>query len=262
MNCLRCGANIGDGLGLCPACRAAAVGLSTAQSLPSKDDPKRSFPAAFGEFLQNIWQNPQLALNIAGGIFLLVFVFLFIEGAGLSSTAPADFKRAPGVLVPEEPLQTPTAHQPWSHEGWDFRPLAAFSIRARVLVRAHFTLAGGSDISPYDFTLGWGPMSDTAILKRMRFTHGYRMVFWNSDNWPISPQETIRHASNLHAIPASNKVARELAQVEVEDIVRFRGFLVEASRADGASWTSSTSREDDGDGACEVMWIEEVMVEK
>ena len=39
------------------------------------------------------------------------------------------------------------------------------------------------------------------------------------------------------------------------DRVRINGWLVEANAADGWRWRSSTSRDDSGGGACEVVYV-------
>ena len=48
---------------------------------------------------------------------------------------------------------------------------------------------------------------------------------------------------------------RALAQVRPDDQVRIEGWLVEASAADGWHWRSSLTREDDGAGACELVYV-------
>lgn len=42
--------------------------------------------------------------------------------------------------------------------------------------------------------------------------------------------------------------------------MRVRGLLVNARRDDGFYWNSSLSREDDGPGACELVWVEEIQI--
>lgn len=44
--------------------------------------------------------------------------------------------------------------------------------------------------------------------------------------------------------------------------MRIRGLLVNVARADGYNWKSSRSRGDSGPGACELIWVEELQVER
>lgn len=51
---------------------------------------------------------------------------------------------------------------------------------------------------------------------------------------------------------------RELERVRRGDVVRIEGFLVDASRADGWHWKTSTTRNDTGAGACELVYVERI----
>jgi hypothetical protein len=58
----------------------------------------------------------------------------------------------------------------------------------------------------------------------------------------------------MHVIPANDDVARALSRVREGDRLRMDGWLVEVDAPDGWTWRSSTTREDSGDGACEVVY--------
>jgi hypothetical protein len=60
----------------------------------------------------------------------------------------------------------------------------------------------------------------------------------------------------MHMIPATPLIERRLTALRPNDVVRLRGYLVEAEAPDGWRWRSSLSREDTGAGACEVVWVE------
>ncbi len=68
--------------------------------------------------------------------------------------------------------------------------------------------------------------------------------------------------SNNHLITDSDAVRKVIANILVGDQVYMRGFLVNYSEPDwGSSWRiSSISREDEGDGACEVFFVKEIRV--
>jgi hypothetical protein len=61
-------------------------------------------------------------------------------------------------------------------------------------------------------------------------------------------------------IPASKAIAQQLAQIDQDDLIYLKGQLVEVKSSDGWTWRSSLSREDTGNGACELMLVEEVRV--
>ena len=61
----------------------------------------------------------------------------------------------------------------------------------------------------------------------------------------------------MHMIPADDVVERNLKSLRRGDVVRLRGFLVEAEGTNGAKWRSSLARTDRGGGSCELVWVEE-----
>ena len=62
----------------------------------------------------------------------------------------------------------------------------------------------------------------------------------------------------MHMIPANAAVAATLADVQEGQRIRLSGQLVRVDGDDGFTWSSSLSREDTGNGACELIWIEQL----
>lgn len=135
-------------------------------------------------------------------------------------------------------------------------PLAGFSIDARVLSRRDYSLGREAELSPTDLALGWRRMADDAVLSQLEIEQGGR---WYHYRWrgepPIAPQEIARSSANMHLIPADAAIAKVLRAVRRDDRVRIDGWLVEAQSADGWRWRSSTSRDDSGQGGCEVIYV-------
>ena len=167
---------------------------------------------------------------------------------------------APGVLVDAAPRQTePADRTPLRHGDYALEPLADFAIEARVLSREDYSIDPGAALSPTDLALGWGRMSDSAVIDRLDITQSVRFYSYRwHDVPPIPPDEIVRSSANMHLIPADDGVARELARVRVGDIVSLRGQLVEARRSDGWRWRSSLTREDSGAGACELVYVRRI----
>ncbi|HQO16731.1 MAG TPA: hypothetical protein PLG02_07185, partial [Methylotenera sp.] len=75
------------------------------------------------------------------------------------------------------------------------------------------------------------------------------------------PQRQIEiHSANMHIIPANDSVKRQLSNVRQGQLVKIKGLLIEARRPDGWRWRSSLSREDTGNGACELMYVTELYI--
>jgi hypothetical protein len=60
-------------------------------------------------------------------------------------------------------------------------------------------------------------------------------------------------------IPSNDDVERDLLRVRPGEVVRIDGYLVVATKENGSVWRSSLTRKDAGDGACELIWIENII---
>ncbi len=191
--------------------------------------------------------------------FWLLLVGLGLAGYGLQSWLARPLRPAPGVLVAEDPVQgPPTRTEPWT-VGFDrLTSLASFDIRARVLARERYRFDRAADLSPIDLALGWGPMSDTAVLDQLKIWQDGRWYYWSTSRPPIPEGEITAHSANMHMIPANPLVRRQLFRLRVGQVVRLRGQLIRADGGDGWHWVSSLTRMDTGQGACEVIWVETV----
>jgi hypothetical protein len=61
-------------------------------------------------------------------------------------------------------------------------------------------------------------------------------------------------------IPADAQIARQLKALRPGQVIEFSGRLVEVRHSDGWYWKSSLSREDSGNGACELVLVEHLSV--
>jgi hypothetical protein len=180
-------------------------------------------------------------LAIVGCLLLAHFVL-----SNVHATHP------PGVLVAEEPTQAAASDKSWRKSGFTITSLAQFHIRARVISTERYWFDEGSRLSPIDFMLGWGPMSDQSVLDQIAFRQGMRWCTYkpNGKNFPLPMDDINTHSANMHLIPADRQVETELKRVSVGDIVDMRGYLVQVEGANGFKWRSSLSRTDTGNGAC------------
>ncbi len=185
---------------------------------------------------------------------LLVCVALALASAGCGRARP------PGVLAAEEPAQEllPLPASSISYHEYEIAPLASFHLTARVLGAKRYRLGREAGIAPVDLALGWGPMSDSAILRDISITQLGRYYMWSSHDLPIERDEIVSHSANMHVIPATLEVLDALLRVRSGDIVTITGELVQVRAPDGWLWTSSLSRTDSGDGACELVWAREL----
>jgi hypothetical protein len=191
------------------------------------------------------------------GLLVLLFVVAAAVWGWFHFLAPKHY--APGILIPDDPEQStlPDPQELFRHGKASLQPLAGYSIEARVLHTRHYRTGDVAAIAPYDVAVGWGVMSDQSVLDRLEITQANRFYFWEyQDNPPIPKNEIIAHSANMHLIPASDALRRKIAWLRPGDLIRMKGLLVEVTLPGRNPWRSSLSRTDNGNGACEIMWVE------
>lgn len=189
----------------------------------------------------------------------LLLLFICALGAGLA-WRDRSIDRPPGILAPDEPRQQAldAAAPTFRKDRYEIKALAEFTLEARVLGRENYRFDAGADLAPVDLALGWGPMSDSAVLAEIAIHQRHRFYYWLTVTFPIPRRDIETHSANMHLIPASRAVADRLKSARSGHIVNLSGYLVEAHHDDGRRWRSSLTREDTGDGACELVWVETV----
>lgn len=184
-------------------------------------------------------------------------------GAGIYGLWPRPaLRHPPGMLVTAAPEQHWIAGRPLpAQHGWTLDAAATYTIKARVLHTRRYW-DDGSALVPYDVALGWGPMSDQAVLDRLQISQSTRFMFsvW-ADPPPIPGKEIGCHSSNNHLIAASPAVAAVIRKLRTGQIATLRGYLVNATSPDGGHWNTSLTRTDDGPGACELFYVESAQAE-
>src|SRR5262249_42721793 len=108
----------------------------------------------------------------------------------------------PGILVARDPIQSEVPagqNSPWPY-GIDLvRLIARCAIQDRLRSRKIYSNDEIADLCPIDFAVGWGHMTDQAVLDRIRIWQTGRFFFWEYQNPPPIPKEQIiSHASNMH----------------------------------------------------------------
>jgi hypothetical protein len=121
-----------------------------------------------------------------------------------------------------------------------------------VLHREDYSVGPLAQLVPTDFAVGWGPMSDSAVLADIEISQGNRFYYWRTRNWPIERQAIETHSANWHVIPENDAVRTQLARIRAGSLVELRGRLVDIEGREAGMRTSLT-REDTGAGACEIL---------
>ena len=164
----------------------------------------------------------------------------------------------PRVAAGADPLQSPVPDRfpSLDIEDASIEALAGFSIDARVLSRRDYAIGREADYSPTDLALGWGRMREDAVLQQLDIEQRGRWYHytWRERSPPIPSREIAKSSANMHIIPADDGVATALSRIKAGQRVRIDGWLVELEGGDGWRWRSSTTRDDQGGGACELIY--------
>jgi hypothetical protein len=169
----------------------------------------------------------------------------------------------PGVLVAGDPLQVDLdSPRRFEHKGFRLAARARYEITARVLRKQIYRIDGGADLAPVDLGVGWGPMSDTAIINRLELSQLGRFFHWAPRDaaFPLSRQTIAKHAAQMHMVPATDDIERRLKMLRPGQIIRIDGWLVDIRGPGGFAWNTSLRRDDAGSGACEIVFVEALEV--
>ncbi|GAB4216668.1 MAG: hypothetical protein OHK0012_19400 [Synechococcales cyanobacterium] len=179
---------------------------------------------------------------------------------GWNHTRPLD--PGPGVVAPRDPVQRdPQDRTPIRFkDDYIINRLADFEMTARVLATKHYTFGRESQLSPVDVAFGWGPMSDAGVLAKLTITQSNRWYYWRAQELPIPRAEIEHNSANMHLVPANAEVDRQLQALRVGQVVTIEGSLIRVEARDGWRWQSSLTRTDTGNGACELIWVDRLVV--
>lgn len=198
-------------------------------------------------------------------LLLLSFVLLalaFIEKGKL----PMPVDMSPQLL--REPVQVALNDKPYHFEyrgnRVDVKPIAHYELRG--LIVSHNDIDGFIDgydpdsVNLKDICVIWGSNIETPI---------YHQVEFNSRTWlcefsyPPSVRGLFKHhqLSNTHLISPYKEVREAIRSLRIGDQVYLKGQLVDYYTPKINGWRrSSVVRTDTGNGACEVMLVDEVHV--
>lgn len=118
----------------------------------------------------------------------------------------------------------------------------------------------------FDFGMVYGPLLGVDVFECMKFRNdGRRFLHYE---YPLSLANklggrdvVLDSVSNNHMVHADEHVLKLLRNVKEGDYIKIEGYLVYLyySNEDGrGEWTSSLTRTDRGDGACEVIYVKNI----
>jgi hypothetical protein len=193
----------------------------------------------------------------------LVTILIVLSLLGWWQSQPATIKLSAGAKAPNIPLQTQLRNDdPFTFKGYQVSPLAGFNLEAKVLSKKRYRADRGAELAPFDLALGWGVMSDQSVVDSLSIRQTGRWYIFRTSNrsFPHTMNLISQSSANMHMVPSNDRIQNALNKIRVGSIAKFSGKLVSISHQDGFRWKSSLTRDDRGDGACELFYVESINV--
>lgn len=142
-----------------------------------------------------------------------------------------------------------------------------------LLPRAEYELTGvikskkkysdfSSQISRYDLTIAWGDLNKEEIDSFITYSQSGRWYYYRYDSdSPVNSDYISKHSANVHIIHKDEEVLNQIKKINEGDLVKLKGFLVDVDFKNLNNvqlWKTSMTRNDTGNGACEIFYVEEV----
>ncbi len=141
----------------------------------------------------------------------------------------------------------------------------AYQIEALVISTKEYSTGNlGGKLAPKDLALAWGKVAEYNTRIDFHWRQANRWYSWringDADISKVGGVSGIeQHSCNNHLIAADDMVKKTIKKIRTGDHIRLTGYLVnvDAKKDDGSTfwWNSSTTREDTGDGSCELIYV-------
>ena len=196
---------------------------------------------------------------------------LFVSGQPSTSTNTTNIPSRPLIDTSKHPLQINLSEanvitKQGKKGTISFYPVAEYSISAEVKSATNYTSDLQSEFIPTDLALAWGDLVDQKLGKGITYSQSGRWYFYVWDStYPGDPLYIKSHSSNHHIVPADDVIKEAVLKIKKGQKVKIDGYLINVDYrfTSGESFyqNSSMTREDTGDGACELVYVTKLQVE-
>ena len=202
----------------------------------------------------------RFVLGVAGFILVLFFFRDPVTLALLSHSSAA--RPDPSSA----PAQTEDSRAPFEHSAGGRRyritPRFRWDQSAEVVGARPYRWGATGALIPEDLALAWGAVLQPPFVGNVSYSQFTRFYFWRTKDLSLDRGAIVSHSANVHIIPRSLRVRRAVRSVSTGDLVRLEGWLVDVEGIDdtGFRWATSATREDEGPGSCETVYLERLTV--
>ena len=208
-------------------------------------------------------ESAQRQLTIAVGLLIVVgLLSWWKQGTGVM---PEDIHPE----VRKDPRQGPTQREPFNFEyrGASYEVKPVYSYKIAGLVVSHNDIGSVWDsyhtsdsVDTKDLCVIWGGNTLVDTFNLVNFSSGSWTCY---ARWGPGVSMNLDELSNNHLITNQDHIRDLIAKTRVGDQVVIEGMLVNYRQPGKMGWrNSSTTRDDTGNTACEVVFVEDMRVLK
>jgi hypothetical protein len=178
-------------------------------------------------------------------------------------TVTADFHG--GLNSP--PKQAPVKAQSFStwYEGVNYlvKPSHAYELYGLVVSsRYHsgsspFHRLSNDHLNMMDLCVVWSDTAFSPFLRLVNFWSGQFTCNWRWSSQDLADVVQTNQISNNHLLSIDENIRDAVKEVRIGDQIWLEGFLVTYSNEFGNTRSTSITREDRGNGACETIWVQD-----
>ncbi|MBU0506412.1 MAG: hypothetical protein ABII18_09060 [bacterium] len=216
--------------------------------------------------------NKELIRKISKILSYAFIICLLLYGYSYFKTEQLPSPKEIDAQLLEQPTQTQTDRQPFTmlfgDKEYVITPLYDYELTGLVvsysdLDKMWFNIYYDRD--PYN-------RKDVCVIFGSNLARNYyQKVDYHSGSWTCYysyefkdvPYFNHEELSNNHLITANEEISHQLNEVRSGDQIKVKGYLVNYSiNGEQGARTTSTTRTDKGQGACEVIYVEELEIIK
>lgn len=196
--------------------------------------------------------------------FIIVLILLMIAGVVVYYDIileVEDHYFVEQIDVSKPPIQQKARLMKINHNGYELTSENSIIFRGRVLNTHKYTNDNFAKISPIDVAIGWDIMADPKNLEKIQIFQYSRAMYFKISGYIIDKRTAYMYSANVHIIPSDEKLSNVIQKILKGDIVELKGRLVDV-KGDDLWLTTSLSRTDEGLGSNEILWLEDIKIQK
>jgi len=241
----------------CPACGIAYAKAALAKQAVRAADERISIENRYGKRSKR---------EVVLSVLILLSMLFFVGTWYLKDRLPprSELRRQ----LYQEPIQSATRSKPFDFayrdETYRVNPVADYEIWG--LVVTHNDITGFLDITHdkdsvdiKDLCVIWGENITNEDYRDVKYSSGDFTCYWSYNR----PMNFLKNKiANNHLLSNDETIRKKIRETRIGDQVHMKGMLVSYSPASNPHWVRNTSltREDTGNHACEVVFVEEFEV--